>query len=826
MSENRSQEKEIEGLVWRLTMEEKIQLLGGWPGDEDKKEGCVYGVPMLGIRPLKFADGPVGVHWWTKASTAYPALICLAASFDAGAAYRYGSALGLDCRARGIHVLLAPGVNLYRSSFCGRNFEYLGEDPELSAAMAVGYIRGVQDRGVCATVKHLALNNQEYDRNRVSSDADERTLREVYLRPFEAAVREGHVGAVMTSYNLVNGQHCAEHEWLLQTILRKEWNFEGLIMSDWVSTYSTCGSANAGLDLEMPEGVVFNEKAITQALRNGTISKETINEKIRHRLRLMARFGWLDAGHEQKDASIPDRNPETEAVAIDIARAGIVLLKNEAGALPLRANRVKRIAVLGYHAGHPVTCGGGSAYVPPHATTTLVEGLRKVYGAEVEIDYHMAVYPWREKIAAESARFLTPCGEPGLLGEYFNNPDFEGAPVVARVDAKIDFEWRADGPDPSVVTERYYSVRWRGKVKVERTGTYAFYLRLGHAVSRLIVGGTKLRDSFDTRTSAPGRFLVELSAGEEQEILMEFRNAGAGWVHCRLGYEWAGNSLDHYEEALAAAKTADAVVVGAGFNNNNEGEGFDREFGLDEDQNRLIRDAAAANPHTVVALYAGGAVDVAPWIDAIEGLLMVWYPGQDGALAAAEIIAGTICPQGRLPFTWEKKPEDRSSFDCYHDDDHDLRVSYTDGVFTGYRHFDRENIIPRYPFGFGLSYTTFGYENLRLDSMVRGEPLEIRFDLINTGKVAGAEAALVFVSDVESSLPRPDKQLEGFAKVTLEPGERRTVSVTLPPRAFAFFHSDRKQWVIEPGAFRVQIGASARDIRLEQCIEVHKGPTL
>jgi beta-glucosidase len=811
----RSSSPAVGAILGKLTLSEKIRLLGGQANTEPDRDGDVFGIPRAGLPALKFADGPVGVHWWTKASTCYPALIGLAASFDEETARLFGEAIGTDCRAFGVHVLLAPGVNLYRSPLCGRNFEYLGEDPELSGALAAAYIRGVQSKGVAATVKHFAANNQEYDRHFTSSDVDERTLREVCLRPFERAVKEGRVAAIMTGYNPVNQVHASENRHLIHDILRGDWGFDGLVMSDWTSVYSTAQSLLAGLDLEMPWARHLTEEKILPLLETGVLAEEVINECLRSRLRLMERFGWLDPNHRQQDPSLPARNPATEEAALEVARRGIVLLKNEDGFLPRPPADVRRITVLGHHAGQPIICGGGSAHCPPHAQTTLLEALRAVYGGGVRVDHHEGIDPWREKQAVAAGSYRAPTGESGLRAEYFNNADFLGAPAVARVDERPGFNWIEKAPAPEITAD-FFSVRWTGQMEMTEAGEYDFYLAPSDGLATLWIDGQIVdANVFDSR-----RYTRHIGAGAH-EIRLEFRQNRRGWVTCHFGYESAARTRVDYDAGLRAAAESDLVIVAAGFVAPTEGEGHDRSFALDPRIDRLILDAAAANANTCVVLYAGGAVDVAPWIGRVKALLCLWYPGQNGTVAAAEILAGLTNPSGKLPFTWEKQLADRGSFTCYRDDDGDRRVAYADGVFTGYRWFDRHFIAPRYPFGHGLSYTTFAYENLRLDRNGLGadDSLVVSFDVVNTGQRAGAEIALLFLGEDAPALPRPRRELKAFQRVALDPGERRGVRLTLPPRAFAHWSPDREAWRINPGTYTISIGSSATHFPLSAIVQ-------
>ena len=809
----------VETLLSQLTLDERIILLAG-----HHTEGQTLSIDRLGIPHFRMADGPVGVHWWCQQSTAYPASITLASTWDRKMAYRLGKALGRDCRARGVHILLAPGVNIYRSALCGRNFEYLGEDPLLAAELVTQEIQGIQDQGVAATVKHYALNNQEFDRNDVSSDADERTIREVYLPAFEAAIRQGGAGCLMTGYNQVNGTHCSQHEWLINEVLRKDWGFDGVVMSDWVSVYHTAGAILGGLDLEMPTAKFFTAEKLHRALDQGLITEEAINTHIRHLLTLGATFGWLD--HPQQDESIPWDDPASCATALDISRAGIVLLKNEASILPLHAGRVKNVVLVGHHGGQPVICGGGSAYTPPYRTTTLLEGLKSV-APEVEFAYFPMVNLEACQKAFTESEFISPDGLPGLQGSYYNNLDASGTPLVVTHDHQINFDWvkgnqafRAISKD---LDPHHFSVRWTGSFVPETDGEYTFFMQSVDGCLRFLLDGELMADSTGLGLHFDAACPRTLEASRAYHIEVIFlKELNRDWNQVYFGALNSDEAKVDYTAALEAVRSADTVIISAGYTAQTEGEAHDRAFGIGRIQEQLILDVAKANPQTVVALYAGGNVDMNRWIDEVKGLLYLWYPGQDGAAAAAEILFGKINPSGKLPATFENNLQDRSSFDCYADSNKTKRVFYEDGIFTGYRHHDRKGHAPRFPFGFGLSYTNFEYNNLRLSKSLlkAGEVLEAFVDITNAGNRAGAEIVQIYVRDEKASVLRPMKELKGFEKIDLHPGETKTVTVNLPPRAFQFWHPDRKEWLAEPGGFEILAAASATDIRLSQKIEM------
>ncbi len=802
MKPSKTVEGRVEKILSTLTIEEKIDIIDGIDkGTREIKDK---------FPQIKFADGPVGVHWWRDTSTAYPALIALASSWDKELAYKVGWALGRDCRAVGVHVLLAPGVNIYRSAFCGRNFEYLGEDPVLASEMVVPYIRGLQDMGVSATVKHFAVNNQEYSRHHVSSDADERTLREVYLPAFKAAIEEAGSGAIMTAYNLVNGQHCSENDWLINQVLKGEWKFDGVAMSDWCSVYSVVGPANAGLDLEMPFGKYFNRGKLLPAIANGLVTEECINDKVRRLIRLAVCFGWLD--RPQKLLDIPMDDPETAKVALEVSRRGTVLLKNSDNVLPLKKGKVRKIAVVGYHAGNPVICGGGSAYTPPNYVKTLLDGIRNEAGNDFEIMYERGLNPMRHRESFNMSEFFAPDGRLGILAEYFNNGDFEGEPALSRLESRINNYWGPKKPADNIKDD--YSVRWTGEIRPHMDADYVFYLHAVDGIYKAWVDNKVVFDSNNQVRSTLQRCIVHLKGGESHKIRVEYVQS-PGWNI--LGFGWESNDLVRieYERAMSIVNDADMVILSTGYTNETEGEGHDRKFTLPEDEIKLIKDVTTLSSNVIAVVYAGGNVEMESWLDKVKALLYVWYPGQEGGTAISEILFGKISPSGKLPATFERRPEDRSSFNCYNDDDKDNRIQIADGVMTGYRHFDSKMIKPLFPFGFGLSYTSFKYDKFKLstDKMNSTGKINVSLDIMNTGSMPGAEICQLYVGDVKASHLRPLKELKDFARVELQPGECRTVKFEITVGMLKYFNPDLKKWTAEAGEFIVSIGASCEDIR-------------
>ncbi len=662
-------EKRVEDLLSKMTLEEKIDYIGGTNGF------YIRAMPRLGTPAIKMSDGPMGARN-DGPTTCYPAGIALAATWDRDMATKIGDALGRDCRARGVNILLAPAVNIYRSPLCGRNFEYMGEDPFLAGQMVAPLIQGIQSQGVLATVKHFACNNQEWDRHNISSEVDERTLHEIYLPAFKAAVQQGKVGCVMTAYNLINGVHCSQDDWLINQTLKEQWGFKGFVMSDWTSTYDAVGCANGGLDLEMPDAKFMNQKNLLPAIQDGRVKESVIEDKVRRILRTIIAAGFFDRPQLRKD--IPRDDSENDAVALAGARESIVLLKNDSHTLPLDRQKIKTIAVLGPNADPAVYCGGGSAFTRVFHATSILDGVRQVAG--------------------ESVKVL-----------YSTNAD-DAVKLAKQADAAV-----------------------------------------------VCVG-------FDQRSP-------------------------------RLG----GNRRAGMQES----------------------EGHDRPFELPEGQPELIRAIAAANPHTIVIINSGGGVAWADWLGKVPSVLQAWYSGQESGRAVAEILFGDVNPSGKLPATFEKREQDNPTYPYYHIKT-DKKTPYTEGIFVGYRGYDENKITPQFCFGYGLSYTKFSYHNVQVEpkQIPADGKVTVSVEVKNTGKRAGDEVVQLYIHPVKSSVPWPPKELRGFARVSLQPGEQKTVKLTLAGEQLAYYDVKSHEFVVEPGAFDILVGSSSRDIRGKSRIEV------
>ncbi len=793
-------ERRVESILSQMTLEEKIDMLGGIDGF------FIRALPRLGLPRLKMADGPIGVRNFGPATTMAGG-IALAATWNPALAERVGKEIGRDAKAKGVHFLLGPGVNIYRAPRNGRNFEYFGEDPFLASRIAVGYIKGVQSQGVSATIKHFLGNNSEFDRHNTDSVIDERTMREIYLPVFEAAVKEAHVGAVMDSYNLTNGDHMTQNSFLNADVLKREWGFDGILMSDWVATYDGVGAANGGLDLEMPSGAFMNRQTLLPAIQEGKVSVATIEDKVRRILRKAVQFGWLD--HDQTDLSIPRYNQEGRRVALQSARESMVLLKNEGNLLPLGKERIKSVAIIGPGAYPAVPVGGGSAQVRPFGAVSFLEGISNYLGTATRAYYRRGVPSLSEM--AEATNFSTAAsnGPPGLQAEYFNNMELQGAPVLIRTEQHVNFGMRSR----LVFPEQSLAARWTGYYVPQRPGLYDIFVgSTGEdgGSYRLYVDDKLVLDNWKSATALVNCTSLSLEA-TPHKVVLEHRGRSK-WVEPRLSLGIVRHDGVVDPEAKTLAAKAEALVLAVGFDPESESEGSDRTFRLPPGQEQFIQEMAAANRNTIVVVTSGGAVDMSSWLDRVPAVLQAWYPGQEGGTALAEVLFGDVNPSGRLPVTFERHEEDNPTHDSYYPEDDGKRVVYKEGIFVGYRGYERSGKMPLFPFGYGLSYTTFAYRNL---SVASEGNFRVSFDVTNTGKREGAEVAQLYVGDKHAKVLRPAKELKGFVKVNLRPGETRRVTVTLDRRALSYYDVNSKQWRAEPGEFEVLVGRSAEQIELK-----------
>lgn len=789
-------ETKIENLIKQMTLDEKISLIAGAGFD-------TVPIPRLGIPSLKMTDGPAGVR--TAPASSFPSGAALAATFDPQIARAVGKAIAEEVKAKGKNVLLAPCVNIERVPLWGRNFECFGEDPSLSAQMAAAYIKGVQSENVVATVKHFAANNQEENRHTIDARIDERTLQEIYLPAFKASVKEANVWAVMSAYNKVNGSYASENDYLLNQILKKDWNFQGLVMSDWGAVHSTVPTIKGGLDLEMPTNVYLNSEAIKKALSAKEISESNINEMVRRILRTLFVSGIMD-GKSLQNGSID--TPEHRKIARDAAAAGIVLLKNEKEILPIDANKIRSIAVIGPNADKARIGGGGSAQVVPFYLISPLEGIKKAVGENVKVNFSPGIVALEDTKPIPAENLRTPDGKSnGLSGDYFSNMNFEGKPDFTRIDSTLDFHWATGAPAENFPADKF-SNRWTGFLVSPVSGKYAISLSSNDG-GRLYIDDKLIVDVWEDHATLTGAAIIELKANEPRKIRVDhYENIG----NADLVLGWRLLDENILNKAAETAKNSDVAVIFAGLSDAVEAESRDREsLNLPKQQEDLIRAVTKANPNTIVVITSGAPILMDEWLGATPAVLQAFYYGQEGGNAIADILFGKVSPSGKLPATFPRRWEDSPAFGHYPGDG--KSVDYAEGMLVGYRWFDTKKIEPLFPFGHGLSYTNFKYSKLKL---IKGKNanLTVRFEIENAGKHDAAEVAQIYVQDIESSLLRPTKELKGFQKVFLKAGEKKLISAALNQNAFAFYDPEKKSWIAEKGDFKILVGSSSRDIRL------------
>jgi beta-glucosidase len=798
-------------LLSKLTLEQKIELLGG------QDDMFTRAVPAIGLPRFKMSDASVGVRTYGP-TTAYAGGAALAATWDVDYARQLGECLGKDARVRDVNFLLGPGVNIARSPVAGRNFEYLSEDPFLNATLVVPYIAGVQSQGVIATVKHYAANNQEYSRHDTDSDVDERTLREIYLPAFEAAVTKGHVDAVMNSYNQLNHVHATQNEFLNLKVLKGEWGFKGILMSDWDSTYDSVGAANYGLDLEMPSGRFMNAKGLLPAIKAGTVQESTIDDKVLRILRTELRYGFTN--RPQFDPANSTYSVADRDVALKGALESLTLLKNDGHLLPLDAGKIKTIAVIGPAAWPAMPGGGGSSEAAAFAPVSIVTGIANLVGPGVRVLFTRGL-PDMPDVFGNSH------WDGNVEVAIFPSKDFSGTPETAT-QPKIN-EYRVDWWGPADKSPR--SIRYTANLKAGKADKYIVLAGAsGGDKYKIFVDGKQILEQTQAEGQYPESATIELSAGQAVKVVADYLPAFAG---NRFGLGMMSESEMIAPEVKQYASMADVAIVSVGYGTAFESEGSDRSFTLPWGQDALIDAVTAVNPHTVVTLTSGGAVDTRRWLDKAPALLHTFYPGQEGGTAVAEVLFGKHNPEGKLPVSFDRTWEENPSFAYYypikgadttlHVTEPDRppvditvgHVKYDDKLMVGYRYWTTTGKHALFPFGFGLSYTTFGFSKLNAPSTAAaGSTVSVSFDVTNGGSTAGAEVAQLYVSDPSAKAQRPERELKGFAKVRLEPGETKHVTLDLDSRAFSYWDENARKWTIDPGKFVIRVGDSSENTPL------------
>ncbi len=818
-------EEKISELVSAMTLDEKISLCHGC---DSMSVGDIH---RLGIGRVTMADGPQGVRLEDgKTTTGLPCGMALAATFDVPLAEEYGALIGRECLANDIQVSLGPGFNLMRTPLCGRSFEYYGEDPVLAGEIAAGYVRGCQELKVAACPKHIAMNNQEKCRTVTDVIVIERTMRELYLRPFEIVCAKSQPWMMMTALNAVNGVRATHNHKLLTEITKDEFGFDGVMVSDWGAAKDAKEAALGGLDLDMGHGdnPVMGGEALKKLVESGEVPESVISDKVRRELRLLFRTGVFDPESRPKGECNTPRHRE---LARNIAADSMVLLKNANNVLPLNKKKLKRIAVIGPNANFRHSMGaihncGGSGAVHSDYEITALEGIKNLLGSDVTIDYAHGVFFENEKTLPKE---LMP---EGFKAEYFRPGEKEA--FITEHDFFMDKQWGnllAAGKEVSELDGIKFRVRWTGKIKANRSCPVTLKVNGSRIWGRVWLDG---KEVIAPQNDIWWRQFIEsysfdAVAGKEYDVRIEMERLSTTMTEMKL--LWLQDDDSEANRAVQIAKEADLVLFFGGSNHR-----FDREavggdyvpnadipsLDLPDGQSELINKLLDVNPNMVVSLINGSVMNVEPWIDRVSALLECWYPGMEGGNAIAEVLFGEKSPGGRLPFTWGKKLDDYTCHadgnypgDCGKDYPH---VRYDEGIFIGYRDFDWTGIEPRFPFGFGLGYTTF--ETKLVNNIKVGADFEITVNVKNTGNYPGAEVIQLYVRDVESSEPRPIKELEAFGKVFLQPGEQQELTLKLNRRDFEFYSEKAGQFIVEPGEFELMLGTSVKDIFLNSTIKL------
>src|SRR6201993_762229 len=821
----------VNGLLSQFTLDDSLSYIGG-TGFFDFKPIPVPTNSLVNSQIFQ-TDGPMGFRRYHP-NVRFPSGLTLAATWNPDRAHDQGVAMGRDSRAHGFFSILGPGLDFYRVPMGGRNFEYMtGEDPFLGGQLNPAEIQGIQAQGVWACAKHYVCNDEEENRTNVHIVVDERTLREIYLPPFEAAVKVGHVATVMGAYNAVDSAgtdaFCCENPFLLTTILRTEWGFTGILESDYNAIHDGLSAALAGCDIDLPSGSSMNQQNLSPWIPN-PLTVADLNLKVKHILTGAISYGFLD--RQQLDTSIPLDDPISEQATLDVAREGLILLQNKGNLLPLNKNTVTKIAVIGNLAEYTPPTGFGSSYVTPIESVSELAGIKSEVGANTEVDFisvcslDPANTIWQYSNNGEITQ--------GLQASYYTSNDLSGTPAVTRVDNEVNFDWDID-PIPVSSNQGSFSAKWVGQIVVPTSGDYVFKVR-GDGGLRFIINGTAIFDNFNSPTTPPVGYgptpaysaKATLTAGTVYSVEIDYRRVGGFFDTFEQG-GLTGMQVSYASlEPPSTIAGYNAVIIAAGISNEYEGEGEDRSFTLPEFQDELITNVSTANPRTVVVFHGGGNFDSEQWINQVDGLVEAFYPGQLGGQALAEILFGDVNPSGKLPITMEKRAQDNPAYGTFPNpvNQHPDSISYSEGVFIGYRGYDENGIQPLFPFGFGLSYTTFQFSGLTVTPTYDGTgTVTATFTVTNTGKVAGAEVAQLYIGEKNPPVKRPPRELKGFLKTkVLAPGASQNITLQLDQRSFEYWNINREKWDAPKDTYTVWVGSSSQvaDLPLTGQISVTK----
>lgn len=821
-------EKQIQALLEEMTPAEKVNMCHA------VTKFTSGGVPRLGIPPLSMSDGPHGVREEIAAdswdavggdqdyATYLPTGTALAATWNRECARLFGEVLGAEARDRGKDVILGPGVNMVRSPLCGRNFEYYGEDPYQAGELAAEAIQGIQSQGTAACVKHFALNSQELRRHEVNATCSERALRELYLPAFESAVVKGGAMTLMGAYNRFRGQKCCQNDYLLNQILKKEWGFDGVVISDWAGVTDTFEAARNGMDIEMGTGEEYHNYYLAdpflRAVENGEIEMAVLDDKVRRILRLMFRLGMIGDGSRRPAG---ERNtPAHQAAARAIASEAITLLKNEKSLLPLDAGKIRKLLVVGDNADCRHHFGGHSSAVKALYEVTPLEGLKRLLeGSGVEIRSFRG-YPVGSGAGLPIPSSLmgivdAGAGTRGWSCEIYDNHRRIGEPVRSLPLESPEFDPAKDLPEE--LRGKDFGVMIKGVLTPKKSEAWTFVLD-GCSQACLGCEGVNFVENCKSEENVCGTATLPLEAGRSYKLEIPVNiHVGVPIYPVRLtavpGGVGAADVKD--EELFAAAREADAVLFFGGLNHTFDAEGSDRkDMALHDGQNELVSALAKINPRIAVVLVGGSPMEM-PWIDEVPAVVQMWYAGMEAGNAIADVLFGRVNPSGKLPFTFPKRLADSPAHAL--DDYQPLICHYAEDLLMGYRWFDTKEIEPLFPFGHGLSYTAFEYGEPMVET--DGGEVVVRMKLANVGNRFGRETVQLYIAPPKSAFLRPAQELKGFAKVALEPGESREVEIRLNARSFAIYHPDKREWFVEPGRYLLRLGASSRDIRREIAVE-------
>ena len=805
---------DIKQLIKDLTLEEKVELLSGFDAWQTNK------IDRLGIPSIKMSDGPNGVRGdgnSGKSSACFPCAISIGSSWNLNLINTLGEELASEAKLKDVDVLLGPTINIHRHPLGGRHFECFSEDPFLTGKIAIEYVKGVQSKNIAACLKHFVGNDTEFERYTVSSNIDERTLREIYLLPFEMAIKEANAKVVMSAYNKLNNIYCSSHENLLIEILKDEWGFDGYVVSDWGAARDTVENAIGGLDLEMPGPAKSWGKNLITAINDKAVPEDLINDKVKR---------ILNVASFCKRFENPIRKPERDndsklkrKLLKDAAQEGMVLLKND-GILPLKKD-IKSIGIIGPNAEKAQIIGGGSATLVPYYESHPVSSFQNNFSEKTIIKSAKGCHTYR--YLPEINKSLTK--ENGFLVEYFNVTDNRNDFISSKVLRGSKF-WIFEGFAKDII-----GIEDRPDIFVKFSCTYVPDISGEHAFEIFAIGKSKLiinneeiidnwtdplpGDAFFAHGSSSKRGASNLEKDKSYQIEIQYKFEGnfpAIYIGCQ-----PPDKIDLLDEALNIAKEVDEVILLVGTNSDWETEGNDRvDFNLPGEQNTLIEKVLEINPNAIIVLNTGSPVDM-PWVNKAKSILQSWYAGQEYGDALFEILTGLVNPSGKLPTTFPKRIKDTPAYSCYPGEN--LQMSYDEKLLIGYKWYDRKKIEPLFHFGHGLSYTNFEYSNLRISNSDKNN-FTCSFNIENVGDISGFEISQCYISFMNCDEDEPIKKLQGFDKTYINSGEIKKIEICLDSKSFSTWDIKNHQWEIKKGVFNILIGSSSNDIKLKDSINL------